>query len=250
MGIDKVIIKEHEILNDQVWVPNEGLNIITSKNGGGKTSLLRYINEKYKESHNIRHIFDHTSSFPTLTDVALYRNEHNYNQLDINYQSSLRHASSYQNFVPVQKAMYEIRNTTNDSAIIDCNKFFEKSSLHIRIADWSKNYGRTLFISNGKEVEFKNISNGEKTAFILWLITRENPKPNVLLLDELDSSMNDDVLGDFYGHLQNLSKEYQIFITTNRWRYHTGLTDNKQFTFFTIKDGTVTVGKPHYLLNK
>jgi len=244
MGIKKIIFEGHEVLSDNgnnPWIPNQSLNIITSKNGGGKTKLLEYIASKYRVNHNITHISASPQHFRCFEQIVEYSKARK-----LTRPPESRH---FTHLYPVITYL-----PGNKELIQSCNAFFNKLTLDISLDEGFVQGHRLLFnhprCKDNNRLALSQLSTGEKTAFILWLITKSEPKPNVLLLDEFDSTINDDVLSAFYGQLQMLSKECQIFITTNRWRYHEGLTDNKQFKFFTIDDGTVRVGKPHYLLNK
>jgi hypothetical protein len=106
---------------------------------------------------------------------------------------------------------------TDDALLKDCNAFLEKLKLKIRLNETIVKGGVLYFITNnGVGLSLTNISTGEKTAFILWLIKNAQIKPDVLLLDEFDASMDDEIIWEFYKILQEISKETQIFIATQR----------------------------------
>lgn len=207
MFIDKVIIKEHEILNDQVWVPNEGLNIITSKNGGGKTKLLEYIANKYRVNHNITHISASVQHFKCIERIEEYGKT-----------KKLTRPPESRQFTHLYPIITHL--PSNKALINECNGFFERLQLDISLDEGFVEGYRLLFnhprCKDNKRLSLNELSTGEKTAFILWLMMHENPKPDVLLLDEFDSAINDDLLQIFYRQLQELSKECQIFATTKR----------------------------------
>lgn len=195
-----ITIETHHILKNQTWNPNTGLNIITSKNGGGKTSLLQYIFSKNENISN--RFFDSVDRFECKTDLALYMytNPHNLND-----------------FGQVYLILYSLRDS-DESKVVECNEFFQELGLHIRIDNWTRNSGRIRFANHtGNFIAFNQISTGEKTAFILWLIMQSNPKPKILLLDEFDSAMDEDIVSNFYKHLITISEQgIQIFIATHR----------------------------------
>ena len=101
--------------------------------------------------------------------------------------------------------------------IEECNHFFTKLKLKIQLSESNLLTGFLVFKSQNKMkgLTLNEISTGEKTAFILWLITKAKNKPDVLLLDEFDSHMDKEVGLAFKEILQQLSKQTQIFITTH-----------------------------------
>lgn len=245
MGIKKIIFEGHEVLSDNgnnPWIPNQSLNIITSKNGGGKTSLLRYINERYNNNENniIRFISTSISSFRS----SLYLNEYR--------QHSLRGIRPviYREYSPEYKFISELydREEHGENLLDDCNAFLNSLSVNIQLESYMINAGRLRFINirNNAKLSIDEISTGEKTAFILWLITKSEPKPNVLLLDEFDSSIGHNIVRDFYNKLVDFSQQYkiQIFIATHRVTNQTLPTTDK-FTKWIIEDGMIVIDPSH-----
>ena len=235
MGIDKIAIKGHVILKDQTWPQNgklnQGLNIITSKNGGGKTKILEYIANKYRVNHNITHISASVQHFKCIEDIAQYGKP----------KKAIRPPEARQ-FVHLYPVITHL--PSNKELIQDCNSFFVRLKLDISLDENFVQGYRLLFnhprCKDNKRLPLSELSTGEKTAFILWLMMHENPKPDILLLDEFDSSINDDILQIFYRQLQELSKECQIFATTNRWRYSNDFLDNKHnHLWHTIENGEI-----------
>ena len=243
MVIDKIIIKNHSdnILKDFIWDErtglNERLNIITSKNGGGKTKLLEYIASKYRVNHNITHISASPQHFRCFEQIVEYSKA-----------KKLTRPPESRHFTHLYPVITYLPG--NKELIQNCNAFFNKLTLDISLDEGFVQGHRLLFnhprCKDNNRLALSQLSTGEKTAFILWLMMHETQKPDVLLLDEFDSTINDDILDAFYGQLQMLSKECQIFITTNRWGYRKDLTENENFQWFTIDDGEITKGRPKY----
>ena len=214
--ITNLEIQHHYALQDQSWQPHKGLNIITSTNGGGKTSLLEYIYQQNKTpSTIIRKVFHSVNQFECMTH--LYKNERS--DLQKNYKSWIQH-ENYQNFQTEHLTLFSF-DGGDGKEVDECNKFLKNLGLHIELINWKHNYGKIQFrrTQNSKTIEFSQISTGEKTAFILWLILESNPKPNVILFDEFDSAIDEDIVSDFYKRLITLSEQgegVQIFIATHR----------------------------------
>ena len=231
MGIEMITIKDHEFLKDQKWIPNEGLNILTSRNGGGKTKLLEYIASKYHINYDIQNISTSVQNFRSLEDTEQYRKTKNMRPLEV------------RQFVRPYDVITHLPD--NKELIQKCNVFFQELALDVRLdEDFVQSY-RLLFrhtrIKTKRPLTLSQLSTGEKTAFILWLIMQENPKPDVLLLDEFDSSMDDDNISEFYKAILLLSKNVQVFIATHRtkelvtddqerkwWRINNGVIDGKE----------------------
>jgi ABC-type multidrug transport system ATPase subunit len=216
--IEQINISGHFILKDQIWKPlPKGVNIITSVNGGGKTSLLKLILEQYRKQLTIRKISQSITQFEVRDDLADYKQFH-YNFKD--FENELKYGSTeyQQNFMTDYKTLLELRSAS-EQEVRECNEFFEGLNLQIRIDDWTRNSGQIRFYrkeSPNKHIAFGHISTGERTAFLLWLIMRSNPTPQVILLDEFDSGMDDDIIPPFYEQLAALGSQVQIFISTHR----------------------------------
>ncbi len=207
MGIDKIEIRDHDSLLNQDWTPHTGLNIITSKNGGGKTKLLEYIYGKYhSKDRNIKALLTSIHNFKNYLEIKDYAKK---------------------NMIPPESRQFEeeyemiLKLQTEQSLINECNAFLSSLGLHIKLYDAMVKGGALYFQSRNNIVglPLKSLSTGEKTAFILWLITKCQKIPNILLLDEFDSSMDDDIVLNFYEILESMSHKTQIFIATHRERY-------------------------------
>lgn len=230
MSITSITIQENEFLKDCHQFPvNAGLNIITSKNGGGKTKLLEYI---YKNYPKVRKISTSVQHFKCFEEIDKYEKMPS---------KDIRPPESRQ-FIDEYKAITYLPR--NAKIVQQCNEFFENLKMDIRLHNVSVvELYRLLFkhtkVDTKKPLKLSELSVGEKTAFILWLITQQEQKPSVLLLDEFDSTINEDVLDKFYEILLILSKEMQIFITTNRWKDLASL-NGKEYTKYRINDGRIT----------
>ena len=220
--LSELTIKGHFALTDQTWRNiSKGLNIITSVNGGGKTSLLQHIFNTHHKEYVIRNISHNITQFVVKQDLGDYKHIVDASFLDDDrFTNMLRSPhSSYQNFYNDYKTLLELRDVMEDVAV-ECNKFFADLGLKIRIQDWTRNSGRLRFYRENKPnslIEFANISTGERTAFVLWLIMRSNPTPQIILLDEFDSGLDDDIMPNFMENLVKIAeKGVQIFISTHR----------------------------------
>ncbi len=229
-------IKGHFTLTDQTWENiNKGVNIITSVNGGGKTSLLQHIFNTHHKDYVIRNISQNIAHFDTQEELADYKERFGYL---LNQETSwefylkkpqrvfnprllprFRREDSYQNFMTDYKTLLELRDAEEEVAV-ECNNFFDGLGLKIQIQNWTRNSGRLRFYRKNKPetlIEFANISTGEKTAFVLWLIMRSNPTPQIILLDEFDSGLDEDSIPKFVENLVKIAeKGVQIFISTHR----------------------------------
>ena len=201
--IEKIEFKNHELFAKQIFIPHKGLNIITSSNGRGKTRLLKYISQNYNKKHNIKSLLasiQHFKNFTTIDDYA---------KKTTRPPESRQFSEEYEIILKLQ----------SDSEMIDeCNSFFTNLKLNIQLNKTVALGGLLYFLSrnNKKFIPLDEISSGEKTAFIFWLITKVKNKPDVLLLDEFDSHMDEEVMNEYNNILQELSKEVQIFIATHR----------------------------------
>lgn len=203
MAITEIEITDHLIFKNQVFRPFSGLNIITSNNGGGKTKLLEYISYTYRDRFNIKSLLTSIHNFKDYTSIDDYISK-----------KSMRPPQAMQ-FKEEYNVLAKLPN--NPSMIKACNAFFEKLQLKIRLYDNMISAGTLYFQSRGiqKAIPMNQISTGEKTAFILWLITQSDVKPDVLLLDEFDSCMDQNVLTELHNILRNI-EGVQTFMTTHR----------------------------------
>jgi len=71
-AIKEVVVQNHKTLPNQCWKPNVGLNVITSNNGGGKTTLLEYIHAKYNRTHNIKALLTSIHNFKNYLEIKDY----------------------------------------------------------------------------------------------------------------------------------------------------------------------------------
>lgn len=197
MFIDKAIIKEHEILNDQVWVPNEGLNIITSKNGGGKTLFANKVKKSFKKAIFLNQQF--IDNFFT----SRYLNE---------YVKNFK-KNTYETIIYKYISEFYSRLNSGENFTEEFNQFSQELHISIGIDKEAINAGIIRFINNlGNKIDFNNISNSEKTAFVLWLATK--CETDILILDNIDAVFYDSNV--FYTLLYKLSDTKQIISTSNR----------------------------------
>ena len=123
--------------------------------------------------------------------------------------------------------------TNNQDLINDCNNFFKALTIPTRLNLANAESGWLLFSNpNHKSkttIPIDRISPGERTIFVLWLLTRNEIKPDVLILDEFDAHLSavESIL--YQGKDINIMKMMyaiiidkfvndgvQVFITTNR----------------------------------
>ena len=250
MGIKKIEVinvQDSGILKDHSIEIKSMLNIIYGGNGTGKTTFLRGIVTDFHKSHSIHALLSsiqHFKSFPNMTKYA-------------NASSSLRPPQARQ-------FMNEYRNIPqlmdNLELIEDCNSFFEKLGVSTRLHLANTEGGWLLFRNPHHKskfaVDLDTISPGERTIFILWLLTKSTTKPDVLILDEFDahiSGINDnlvngDITSVFIRFFQTIIDEFvnkgvQVFLATNRiipqdlHKYYTNLNDLMQE--WKIHDGKI-----------
>ncbi len=200
--IKEVVVQNHKTLPNQVWSPYSGLNVLTSNNGGGKTTLLEYIYAKYNRTHNIKALLTSIHNFKNYIEIKHYA------------KKNMRPPETRQ-FEEEYKTMLNLQ--ADEALLKDCNAFLKKLKLKISLNEAVVKSGVLYFITNnGVGLSLTDISTGEKTAFILWLIKNAQKKPDVLILDEFDASMDDEIIWEFYKILKEISEETQIFIATHR----------------------------------
>ena len=121
----------------------------------------------------------------------------------------------------------------NISLIDECNKFLTSLGIPTQL-HMANTEGGWLVFRNPRHISkyaisLEEISPGERTAFILWLLTKNPTKPNVLILDEFDAHLSFagcilqegeeiSIVRMLYDHLIKhfINQGTQIFIATNR----------------------------------
>ncbi len=238
MGIKIINVQDNGILKAHSIEIKSMLNIIYGGNGAGKTTFLRGIVAEHHKEHKIHALLSsiqHFKSFPNMTKYD-------------NASSSLRPPQSRQ-FMSEYKTISQLMD--NVDLIEDCNSFFAKLGVPTRL-HLANTEGGWLVFRNPQHkskfaVDLDTISPGERTIFILWLLTKSAKKPDVLILDEFDahiSGINDnlvngDITSVFIRFFQTIIDEFvnkgvQVFLATNRIipqdlnRYYTRLNDLMQ----------------------
>jgi ABC-type uncharacterized transport system ATPase component len=197
MGIEKIEIRNNYSLLNQDWTPHQCLNIITSKNGGGKTAFVNevkkyfpkaiFLNEKFIENFFIsKYLIEYVKKFQKNTyETIIYK-----------YISEF----------------YDKLNLSEDF-IQEFEKFSKRLNLLITIDKDAIKAGIIRFRNNlGNKIEFNQISNSEKTAFILWLATK--CEADILILDNVDAVFYNSNI--FYELLFEVSNAKQIISTSSQ----------------------------------
>lgn len=164
--------------------------ILSGPIGSGKTSYLKSIN----------------SQFDFFSNLHLFRN-----------------LISTDDFLKVKKSefssLYSICSNIADNRalIIRCNEFLSSFSLNIRLHETNAESGWITFKSEKEKLtrHISNISEGEKTIFILWLILEASNQS--LILDTCDSLLPEEALKIWCKYLNTVSeKGKNVYISTVR----------------------------------
>jgi AAA15 family ATPase/GTPase len=202
MAINRIEIQDNGVLKQQSFKPDPCLNIITGSNGSGKTLLLKSIIDTYSKEHKIKSLLASVQHFKAHPEIEKYNA-----YIDNDFQDEYKTITKL---------------TNNQDLIADCNQFFSKLGLSIRLNLNNAESGWLLFNNlNHKSktsIPIDKISAGERTIFILWLLTKNDNKPDVLILDDLDAYLNESLTSQLYTLIvDNFVKNgVQVFLTTNR----------------------------------
>ncbi len=219
MSISYIEVDDNGVLKQQSFTPDQHLNIIKGANGSGKTLLLKNIVDNYKGTHKIRSLLASVQHFKSYAEIQRYTNT-----------SSIRPAICRE-FEEEYRTITKLTN--NQELIEDCNKFFKSLAIPTRLNIANAESGWLLFSNpNHKSkttIPIDRISPGERTIFVLWLLTKNEKKPDVLVLDEFDAHLSAvesilhqgediNIMKMMYMIIMNnfVNQGVQVFITTNR----------------------------------
>ena len=193
----KFKIESNPILENQEIELNHFLNIITSANGGGKTAFVSEVKQCCEKSIFLnREFIDNFFISKYLNCYVRKIQKKKYETIIYKYISEF----------------YE-RLNSGENFIEEFEEFAQQLNISIVIDKDAINAGILRFINNrGNKIAFNEISNSEKTAFILWLATK--CKSDILILDNVDSVFHD--CNMFYMLLSKISDAKQIVSTSNR----------------------------------
>jgi hypothetical protein len=195
--MQKIQIKNHYLLKDQEIELNSSLNIVTSMNGGGKTAFVNEVKKHYKRVIFLNREF--INNFFTLR----YLNE---------YMGKFR-KETYETVIYKYISEFYERLNAGENFIEEFEEFAQQLNLSTIIDKDAINGGVLRFTNNrGNKIAFNEISNSEKTAFILWLATK--CESDILILDGIDAVFYD--YNIFYNLLSQVSSNKQIISTSNK----------------------------------
>jgi Cdc6-like AAA superfamily ATPase len=218
MSIDLIEVEDSGVLKKQSFVPDKHLNIIKGANGSGKTLLLKGIVDKYKNTQKIRSLLASVQHFKSYPEIQRYANT-----------SSIR-PTICREFEEEYQTITQL--TSNQDLIKDCNNFFKQLAIPTKLNVANAESGWLLFSNphykSKTTIPIDRISPGERTVFVLWLLTKNKIKPDVLILDEFDAHLSsfESILHDgedvnimkmMYMIIMNnfVNKGVQVFIATN-----------------------------------
>ena len=195
--MQQIKIENHYFLKDQEIELNSSLNIITSINGGGKTAFVNEVKKYYKRAIFLNREF--INNFFT----SKFLNE---------YVGKLQ-KNTYETVIYKYISEFYERLNAGENFIEEFEEFAQQINLSIIIDKDAINGGVLRFANTrGNKIAFNEISNSEKTAFILWLATKcEN---DILILDNVDSVFCD--CNIFYSLLSQDSSNKYIISTSNK----------------------------------
>ena len=180
MSISHIEVDDNGVLKQQTFTPDLHLNIIKGANGSGKTLLLKNIVDKYKNNHKIRSLLASVQHFKSYPEIQRYTNT-----------SSIR-PTICREFEEEYGTITKLTN--NQDLINDCNNFFKALAIPTRLNLANAESGWLLFSNpNHKSkttIPIDRISPGERTIFVLWLLTKNEKKPDILILDEFDAHLS------------------------------------------------------------
>ena len=210
----KIKITNNPFLKNQEIALNYSLNIITSENGGGKTAFVNEVKKHYKRAIFLnREFIDNFFTSKHLNEYVGKFQKNNYTTIIYGYISEF----------------YE-RLNSGENFTEEFEEFAQRLNLLIEIDNDAINAGIIRFTNNsGNKIAFNEISNSEKTAFILWLATK--CESDILILDNVDSAFCD--CNIFYSLLSQVSSNKQAISTSNRNIF--GFED----CIFDIQDGMI-----------
>lgn len=193
----KIKIENNPFLKNQEVELNYSFNIITSKNGGGKTAFVNEVRQYYKKAIFLNQGFiDNFFTSKYLNEYVGKFQKNNYTTIIYRYISEF----------------YE-RLNSGENFTEEFEEFAQRLNLSIVIDKDAINAGILRFTNNqGDKIAFNEISNSEKTAFILWLATK--CESDILILDNIDSVFHN--CNMFYELLSKVSDNKQIISTSNR----------------------------------
>jgi hypothetical protein len=213
--MQKIQIKNHYLLKDQEIELNSSLNIITSINGGGKTAFVNEVKKHYKRAIFLNREF--IDNFFT----SKYLNE---------YVGKLQ-KNTYETVIYKYISEFYERLNSGENFIEEFEEFAQQLNLSIIIDKDAINGGVLMFANNrANKIAFNEISNSEKTAFILWLATK--CESDILILDNIDAVFYD--YNMFYSLLSRASSNKYIISTSNRNIF------GFEECIFDIQDGIIT----------
>jgi ATPase subunit of ABC transporter with duplicated ATPase domains len=180
MSIKTIEVQNSGVLDKQTILPHAKLNIIRGANGSGKTTFLNCIIEQYSKKLKIHALMASIQHFKSFQRIEQYANT-----------SSIR--------PPVARAFsneYQtiLKLADNKKLIEDCNRFFDEikipTRLHTQLTEAFWLLFRNPQHKSKRAIPFEEISPGERTAFVLWLLIQSQNKADVLILDEFDAHLS------------------------------------------------------------
>lgn len=224
--LELIKIDTNGVLQEQSFKPSEHLNIITGANGSGKTSLLQSLVNQYQKKYNIKSIFASVHHFKAHPEIQQYAN--------------IKTTTADNDFK--QEYATIINLTDNRDLINDCNNFFQALNIPTRLNIENTESGWLLFnnlnYKSKTTITFDKISPSERSIFLLWLLTKNNTKFSILVLDDFDNHFDEVLLSKVYAIIIDEfvdKRGVQVFIATNRKIVNLD-TKQKQFK---IQDGLV-----------
>jgi len=205
--IELIKIDNNGVLQESSFETSEHLNIITGANGSGKTSLLQSIVNQYQKEYNIKSIFASIHHFKAHAEIQQY----------INIKTTTTDHDFKQEYTTITNL------TDNRDLINDCNNFFQALNIPTRLNIENTESGWLLFNNpnyNSKTtITLDKISPSERAIFLLWLLTKNNTKFSVLILDDFDNHFDKVLLSKVYAIIIDEfvdKRGVQVFIATNR----------------------------------
>lgn len=205
--LELIKINTNGVLQEQSFKPSEGLNIITGANGSGKTSLLQSIVNQGQKECNIKSIFASIHHFTSHAEIQQYAN--------------IKTTTADKDFKQEYATITSLTN--NRDLINDCNNFFQALNIPTRLNIENTESGWLLFnnpnYKSKTTITLDKISPSERAIFCLWLLTKNNTKFSVLVLDDFDNHFDEVLLSKVYAIITDEfvdKRGVQVFTATNR----------------------------------